>query len=125
METLNAKTFKEKVFDFETQKDWKYRGDLPAVVDFYADWCGPCKMLSPVLEELSREYQGKIQIYKVNTEASPELASLFGVRGIPSLLFIPKDGQPTMASGFVPKADLKRAFKDILNVSEPLIVAAR
>ncbi len=121
METLNETTFKSKVFDYETSREWKYEGNLPAIVDFYADWCGPCKALSPILQELAREYQGKLQIYKVNTEASPKLSSLFGVRSIPSILFIPRSGRPTMAAGLIPKAEFKKAIKELLNVSEPAI----
>lgn len=124
METLNEMTFKTKVFNYENQKDWKFEGDVPAIVDFYADWCGPCKALSPILEEISREYQGKIRVYKVDTETSPEIARLFGIRSIPSILFIPKVGKPTMAAGLIPKPAFKKAIKDILNVSEPLIVTA-
>ncbi len=120
MENLNEVTFKSKVFNYEANKEWKYEGDLPAIVDFYADWCGPCKALSPILQELSQEYQGKIHVYKVNTEKEPELAGLFGIRSIPSILFVPKSGQPTMAAGMIPKPGLKKAIKDILNVAEPM-----
>ncbi len=119
MEVLNTATFKTKVFDYEAQKDWKFAGDTPAVIDFYADWCGPCRALSPILEELSKEYQGHLTIYKIDTEASPELAALFGVRGIPSLLFVPKAGEPSMATGFMPKEQLKEAIKELLHVTEP------
>lgn len=122
METLSLNTFKDKIFDYEAGSEWKFKGDIPAVIDFYADWCGPCKALAPIFEELSQEYKGKIQFYKVNTEETPEIASLFGIRGIPSLLFIPKAGEPAMAAGFAPKERLKEAFKEILNVSEPLIL---
>ena len=120
MEVLNKDTFKLKVFDYESHKTWKFEGKRPAIIDFYADWCGPCRALSPILEELSKEYGGSLDIYKVDTEASPELAAMFGVRSIPSILFVPKEGEPAMAAGLAPKADLKRAIKDILNVSEPL-----
>lgn len=114
MEVLNDTTFKSKVFNFEKNQEWKFEGDLPAIIDFYADWCGPCRALSPILQELSNEYQGKLNIYKVDTEASPELAGVFGIRSIPSLLFIPKDGKPVMAMGLVPKSDLKNAIENIL-----------
>ena len=116
IEHLTSETFKNKVFDFEINKEWKFEGPLPALVDFYADWCGPCKMVAPILEELAGEYSGKLDIYKVNTEEQRELASLFGIQSIPSLLFIPKDGQPQMSTGALPKDSLKQAFKDVLKV---------
>jgi thioredoxin 1 len=120
METLNEQSFKSKVFDYENQKDWKFAGDLPAIVDFYADWCGPCRMLAPVMANISDEYKGKIRVYKVDTEASPKLAGLFDVRSIPSILFIPKDGKPSMAAGALPKEDIKKAINDLMKVSAPL-----
>jgi thioredoxin 1 len=116
IEHLTEETFKSKVFNYEKNQEWKYEGELPAVVDFYADWCGPCKMVAPILEELSGEYEGKLHIYKVNTEEQRTLASVFGIQSIPSLLFIPKEGQPQMAMGALPKDAFKRAFKDVLNV---------
>jgi thioredoxin len=117
VEHLTMETFKSKVFDFEKNTEWKFEGDKPAVIDFYADWCGPCKMVSPILEELSDEYSGKINIYKVDTEAEQELAGLFGIRSIPSILFIPIDEKPQMAAGALPKDTFKQAFKDVLKVS--------
>lgn len=116
IEYLTLETFKTKVFDFEKNKDWKFEGDKPAIIDFYADWCGPCKMVAPVLEELSKEYDGKLQIYKVDTEAEQELAAVFGIRSIPSLLFIPMNDQPQMAQGALPKDSFKQAFKEVLGV---------
>jgi thioredoxin 1 len=116
MQTINTETFKAKVFNYETNKDWKYEGTLPAIVDFYADWCGPCRALSPILDEISKEYDGRLFVYKVDTEASPELAALFEVRSIPSLLFIPKEGQPAMATGMLPKVQLEKAIAEILGV---------
>ncbi len=116
VEHLTKETFKSKVFDFENNKEWKYEGDKPAVIDFYADWCGPCKMVAPVLEELSKEYDGKLDIYKVDTESEQELAGMFGIRSIPSILFIPMDDKPQMASGALPKDTFKQAFKDVLKV---------
>ena len=116
MEHLTRETFKEKIFDFETQKEWNFKGELPAVIDFYADWCGPCKMVAPVLEELSKEYEGKVNIYKVNTENEQELASAFGITSIPSILFIPKDEQPQMAAGAMPKQNFVEIFKSVLKV---------
>ncbi len=116
LEHLTKESFKEKVFDYENNKDWKFEGELPAVIDFYADWCGPCKTVAPVLEELQEEYKGKLQIFKVDTESEQELAGMFGIQSIPSLLFIPKEGQPQMAMGALPKETFKKAFKDILAV---------
>lgn len=115
-EHLTAETFKEKVFNFEENKEWKFEGEKPCIIDFYADWCGPCKMVAPVLEELSEEYDGKLDIYKVNTEEQKELSAIFGIQSIPSLLFVPKDGQPQMAMGALPKDTLEKAFKDVLKV---------
>ena len=114
MEHLTKETFLEKIFDYEKNKDWKFKGELPSVIDFYADWCQPCKIVSPILEELSKEYEGKINIYKVNTESETELAAAFGIRSIPSLLFIPKEGQPQMAQGALPKENLKEAIQEVL-----------
>ena len=116
IEHLTLETFKNKVFDFEKNKDWKFEGERPAVVDFYADWCGPCKMVAPILEELATEYDGKVDIYKVNTEEQSELSSVFGIQSIPSILFIPKDGQPQMAQGALPKDTFKQAFSDVFQV---------
>lgn len=115
-EHLTVDTFKEKVFNFEENKEWKFEGEKPCLIDFYADWCGPCKMVAPVLEELSEEYDGKLNIYKVNTEEQKELSAVFGIQSIPSLLFVPKDGQPQMAMGALPKDTLEKAFKDVLKV---------
>ncbi len=116
IEHLNVETFKQKVFDYNKNTEWKFEGTRPAIIDFYADWCGPCKMVAPILEELSKEYDGKIDIYKVDTESEQELASIFGIRSIPSLLFIPKDDKPQMAMGALPKDTFKKAFKDVLGV---------
>jgi len=114
MEHLTKETFKEKVFNFETEKEWKFNGALPCIIDFYADWCGPCKMVAPVLEELSKEYAGKIDIYKVDTEAEQELAGAFGIQSIPSILFCPKEGQPQMSMGAMPKSQFVQAINDLL-----------
>ena len=111
---LTKSDFLEKVFNFEQNKEWKFEGELPAIIDFYADWCGPCKMVAPVLEELSTEYEGKINIYKVDTESEQELAAAFGIKSIPSLLFIPSDGQPHMAQGALPKEALQEAINNVL-----------
>lgn len=115
-ENLTRQTFLEKIFNYEENKDWDYKGDLPAIVDFWAEWCGPCKMVAPVLEEISNEFEGKLKIYKVNTDEEPELSQAFGIQGIPALLFIPLDEKPQMAAGALPKDVLLKAMKDVLNV---------
>jgi thioredoxin len=111
---LTAQEFKEKVFNYEIGKEWKYEGSLPAIVDFYADWCSPCKMVAPILEDLALEYSGKIMVYKVNTENEQELASVFGIQSIPTLLFIPKEGQPQAAMGALPRQTFEKVIKDVL-----------
>ena len=115
-ENLSKQMFLEKVFNFETNKEWKYEGELPCVIDFWAPWCGPCRAVGPVIEDLSKEYDGKVSFYKVNTDEEQELAGAFGIRSIPSLLFVPKSGQPKMAVGALPKNALKEAIeKELLN----------
>ncbi len=118
MEKLTKAAFLEKVFDYEKNKEWKFEGDKPCLIDFYADWCGPCKMVHPILVELSKEYEGKIDIYQIDTEAEQELAAAFGIRSIPSLLFCPTEGQPQMAQGALPKATMKKAIEEILLAKE-------
>jgi len=117
VEHLSEETFKAKVFNFETSKDWIFEGDLPCLIDFYADWCQPCKMVAPILEELQTEYAGKLNIYKVDTEAERKLSAMFGIQSIPSLLFVPKEGQPQMAMGALPKETMKKAIADVLKVN--------
>lgn len=116
LEHLTEEAFKNKIFNWEENQQWKFEGELPTIIDFYADWCAPCKMVAPILEELQKEYAGKINIYKVDTEAETHLASVFGIQSIPSLLFIPKDGQPQMAKGALPKESFKQIIKDVLAV---------
>jgi thioredoxin 1 len=111
---LTTRDFREKVFNYEKGKEWKYEGKLPAIIDFYADWCMPCRMVAPVLEDLAREYTGQILVYKVNTENEKELSSVFGVQSIPTLLFIPKKGQPQTAMGALPRQTLEKVIKDVL-----------
>lgn len=107
--------FLEKVYNFEKNPDeWKYEGDKPAIVDFYATWCGPCKMVAPILDELAKEYDGQIVIYKVDTDKETELARAFGIRSIPSILFIPMNGKPEMAQGALPKEAFKKAIDELL-----------
>ena len=115
-EKLTTADFKKKVFDFEANDAWKFEGDLPVIVDFYADWCGPCKMVSPILDTISQEYEGKLHVYKVNTDEEQELSAAFGIQSIPSLLFIPKSGDPRMQLGAIPKAQILKAMKDVMAV---------
>ena len=103
---LTTQKFKEDIFDYTAEKEWTYKGDKPAIIDFYADWCGPCKMVAPILEELSNENPDVI-IYKVDTEVEQELSAVFQIRSIPSILFIPKDRQPMMQAGALPKNALQ------------------
>ncbi|HCV42812.1 MAG TPA: thioredoxin [Bacteroidetes bacterium] len=110
-EHLTKETFLNKVFNYEKNKEWKFEGNLPAVIDFWAPWCGPCRMVGPVIDELSKEYAGKVNFYKVNTDEEQELAGAFGIRSIPSLLFVPKEGQPKMAVGALPKQAMKEAVE--------------
>lgn len=114
---LTLAEFKEKVFDYENEKEWKFKGDKPAIIDFYADWCGPCQMVAPIFEELSNEIT-EVDIYKVDTEAEQQLSAMFGIRSIPSILFIPTDGrQPMMQAGALPKNALEEIIaKELLSV---------
>jgi thioredoxin len=112
---LTKEEFLKKVTDYETNpKEWKYLGDKPCIIDFYADWCGPCKAVAPILEELAKEYDGQIYIYKINTDKEQELAGAFGIRSIPSLLFVPMEGKPQMSMGTMPKTQLVEAIKSLL-----------
>lgn len=119
---LTTQEFKEKVFNYEQNQEWKFEGDKPCLIDFYADWCSPCKMVAPILEELAKEYDGKLDIYKIDTEAEQELAAVFGIRSIPSLLFVPKEGQPQMAMGALPKETFIKAIDEVLGVKPPIII---
>ena len=116
VEHLTKQTFLEKIFNYEKNTEWKYEGSLPAVIDFWAEWCGPCRMVGPVIDKLSNEYEGKVNFYKVDTEAEQELAAAFGIRSIPSLLFIPPDGQPKMATGAYPEDALKSIIEQEFNI---------
>jgi thioredoxin len=118
---LTEESFKVKVFDFEANKEWKFEGEKPCMIDFYADWCQPCKMVAPILDELQEEYDGKIDIYKIDTEDQKQLAGMFGIQSIPSLLFVPMEGQPQMAVGALPKDTFKQAIKDVLKVDAPTL----
>ncbi len=118
VEHLTKETFKEKIFDYEASKEWKYKGENPCIIDFYAHWCGPCKMVAPIMEELAEEYCCKVDIYKVNTEEEQELAAVFGIRSIPSILFIPKDDRPQMAMGALPRDTFKQLIKEVLHIAD-------
>ena len=112
---LTKADFISKVANYEESPEkWVFLGDKPCMIDFYADWCGPCKMVAPILEELAEEYKGEIYIYKVDTEAEQELAAAFGIRSIPSILFCPMGEQPQMAQGALPKDGFKKAIDEIL-----------
>lgn len=111
---LTAEGFRENIFDYTKEEEWKYAGSLPAIVDFYADWCGPCKAVAPVLEELSNEYDGKLVIYKIDTDKEEELSALFGIQSIPTLLFIPLEGAPMLQKGAIPKNAFQQVIEDRL-----------
>ena len=111
---LTTKEFKEKVFNYDINKTWKYEGELPAIIDFYADWCGPCKMVAPILNEIAHDYAGKLIVYKVDTDQERELAATFGISSIPTLLFVPKTGEPQASMGALPRQTFDRAIQEIL-----------
>lgn len=111
---LTAEDFKKNIFDYTTEKEWKYKGPRPALIDFYADWCAPCRMVAPVLEELSEDYKDKIDIYKVDTEVEEELSAVFGIQSIPTFLFIPMEGLPMMQPGALSKSIFKKAIEEHL-----------
>jgi thioredoxin len=118
IEHLTAATFKEKIYNYDVNKEWKFEGKTAVVIDFYADWCAPCKKMSPILEELNKEYGGKVTFYKINTEQERELAAGFGIQGIPAFLFIPLEGQPQMSTGYAEKADFEKMIFEMLKVKK-------
>lgn len=118
MVNLTVETFKEKVFDYAQETEWSFKGENPAIIDFYADWCGPCKTIAPILEELDTEYEN-VDFYKVNTEEQTELAATFGIQSIPSILFVPVEGMPQMALGALPKETFKQAIGQVLLGEKP------
>lgn len=116
---LTKQDFIDKVFDYENNpNEWQFKGDKPAIIDFFASWCGPCKMLGPIMDDLADEYAGSVDIYKVDTEAEMELAGLFGIRSIPSILFIPMGETPQMAAGALPKDALEEAIQNVLKIEK-------
>lgn len=114
---LTKADFLKKVMDYEkNQTEWKYEGELPCIIDFYADWCGPCRKAAPILEELAKEYAGKIVVYKVDTQVERELASVFGISGIPAFLWVPMEGKPSMTSGIArTDEETKQMFEKLIN----------
>lgn len=115
MEHLTLESFKEKIMDFETNnEDWKFQGELPAIIKFSASWCQPCKVLTPILEELSKEYTEKLNIFEIDVEEQQELSSMFGIRSVPSMLFIPLNGDPQMTMGMLPKVKIVDIINDVL-----------
>ncbi len=111
---ITAQDFKDKIFDYEQQNEWEYKGQLPAIIDFYADWCGPCRSVAPILDELTIEYNGKLLVYKVDTDKEEELSSLFGIQSIPTFLFIPVKGTPMIQKGAIPKNAFKQVIEERL-----------
>lgn len=113
---ITAEDFKAKIFDYQNKTEWEYSGDTPVLIDFYATWCGPCKMVAPILEDLQEEFEGKLTIYKVNVDKEKELTGIFGVQAMPSFLFIPKSGKPTMAKGAMPEETFRKAFDELFGL---------
>ena len=111
---ISAQDFKDKIFNYETGQEWDYKGDKAAIIDFYAEWCGPCKSVAPVLEELSEQYKDNLIIYKIDTDKEMELSSLFGIQSIPTLLFIPLNGNPMVQKGALPKNILQQIIEERL-----------
>lgn len=116
IEHLTAASFKQKVFNYDKNKQWKFEGNKPCIIDFYADWCGPCRMLAPTIEQVAKEYNGKIDVYKINVDEQQELALNFGISSIPAVLFCPSTDKPQMTTGVLSKEDMDRAIKELLKV---------
>jgi thioredoxin len=114
MQNLNTNEFKTKIFNYETEKEWNYLGNRPAIIDFYADWCGPCKIQGPILDKISKKYEGKIDVFKIDTEQNEELSAAFGIRSIPSLLFIPMNGKPSLNPGLLMEPQLEQVVEEYL-----------
>jgi thioredoxin 1 len=117
IEHLTAATFKQKIFNYEINKEWKFIGKKPVIIDFYAEWCGPCKRMAPTIAQIAEQYKGKIDVYKVNVDNEQELAAAFGISSIPSVLFIPLSNQPLMSTGLISKTDFDNTIKDFLKVN--------
>jgi len=115
-ENLTSETFKEKVFDYQNEEKWKYKGTIPGIIDFYADWCAPCKIVAPIIEELARNYEGRLNVWKVDTDVQAEIAREFKIQSIPSILFIPLIGEPRMHTGALSKTAFQEIIKDELGL---------
>ena len=111
---LTNEQFKKMVFNYEASKVWKYQGDKPCIIDFYADWCGPCRMMSPRLEEIAKEYAGKLIVYKVNTDQEQQLSANLGIQSLPTIVFVPQNGNPQASVGVIPKESLVKAVHEVL-----------
>jgi thioredoxin len=118
IEHLTSVSFKQKVFNYELNKVWKFVGTKPAIIDFYADWCGPCRMLAPTVDQIAAKYKGKIDVYKINVDNEQEISSAFGISSIPAILFIPMDNRPQMSVGAISNADFEKTIKEFLKVNE-------
>jgi len=116
MNKLTTEEFKEKIFDFENETEWNFKGTMPTILDFYADWCRPCQALGPILEDIQKEYEGKINIFKIDTENEHILSEIFQIRSIPSMLFIPLNESPQMTNGLLPKDKIKEIIKSVLKI---------
>ena len=114
---LSTENFKKLIFNYDVSKKWKFEGDKPAIIDFYADWCSPCRQLSPLVEEIAKEYNGKIVVYKVDTEKEKILTQSLGITGLPTLLFIPVNGQPKASMGLIPKTTLVKTINEVLLIN--------
>jgi thioredoxin len=117
LEHLTALTFKQKVFNYEVNKEWKFLGKKPAIIDFYADWCGPCRKVAPIVAQVAEQYKGKVDVYKINVDNEKELATAFGINGIPAILFIPMNEQPQMSTGVIAKEEFDRVIKEVFKVN--------
>lgn len=116
MEHLTLQSFKEKVFDIQSGGEWKFAGTRPCIIDFYAIWCGPCKMLSPILEQVAEKYAGKVDVYKIDTDQEAELSAAFGIQTVPTILFVPLNGKPVGAKGVMPKESFDKAIEQVFGI---------